>query len=822
MCDNLFSKFVSMRKITTLIFALFSLLAASAQDVDDYRLYKFDSQQLSFDLPVTDTLLFYRAMHDKRDLYEDVTAYRFSAVEYARRGLYFTERAATLDGLSLRRSNISILRRLGLAERAYGGISHSHNNIAGLAGEDEFSAVEGAPIDGVNVGAFFSGKGYLGGVRASVHSYLRNGWGMSLYASARGGDDLYVNGVYNNSIDAAVRLSKSFESGAMFSLLALSNVGERGLRSGSTEEAFTLTGNKLYNPSWGRQAGDVRNSRVRKDAVPFVAATLAMPVGNATQMTLSVGGDYGLRSYSTLGWYDAMTPRPDNYRYMPSYFSSDAVAEAVAEQWRAGNERYTQIDWTEMYNQNRMSADGAVYAMDDKVERIARAEAVLHFRTEVGQNLVIGYGIRGEFNSSRNYKQMADLMGATHLVDVDYYLMDDDTFSNRLQNNLRNSDTDIVEGERFSYDYALECRRIMADAMVEYISNRWQLNLDMAVGMEQQLRRGYFEKELFPGDRSYGRSAVVKFNPYTVKAALGYSFSARHNLRLSAMIAEQAPDVENLFLNPQYNNRVVDNPVAERHLAAELDYRFNSTAVSLLLSAYFSMTDNERQVFRAYDDLSATYCDVDISGLGTARYGIEASAEVRLSRVLRASFSAAAGRYVYSKNPFVAHYADTDNSVISSRSQSFMGDCFIGGAPMLSGTAELTYITYRGWAASLGAQVAALRYVDASPIRRTERVAYQASSSEEIFREFINQHRLNDAVTVDASVSKWFNIGRSRLSLTLSVRNLLGDDDIVYGGYESSRIRNYMSGARRIYTPQDDVLTYAYPRTYYAVVSWKF
>ncbi|MBR5138182.1 MAG: TonB-dependent receptor [Alistipes sp.] len=811
-----------MRKIISLIFALFTLLAASAQEVDDYRLYKFDSQQLSFDLPLTDTLLFYRAMHDKRDLFEEITAYRFSAVEYARRGFYFTERAATLDGLSLRHSNISILRRLGLTERAYGGISHGNNNIAGLTGEDEFSAVEGVPLDGVNVGAFFSGRGYLGGARATLHSYLRDGWSMSLYASTRGGEDLYVKGVYNNSIDAAVRLSKSFDTGAMFSLLALSNVGERGLRSGSTEEAFTLTGDKLYNPSWGHQAGDVRNSRVRKEAVPFLAATLSMPVGGATQMTLSVGGDYGVRRYSTLGWYDAMTPRPDNYRYMPSYFSSESVAEAVAEQWRECDERYTQIDWAEMYNQNRMSANGAVYAMDDRVERIARSQAVLHFRTELGPNLTIGYGVRGEFDSSRNYKQMVDLMGATHLVDLDYYLMDDDTFSNRLQNNLRSSDADIVEGERFSYDYALVQRRVMADVMVEYISNRWQLNVDMAVGMEQQLRRGYFEKELFPGENSYGRSAVVKFNPYTVKTALGYSLSARHNIRLSAMIAGVAPDVENLFLNPQYNNRLVDNPVAERHLAAEIDYRYKSTAVNLLLSAYFTMTDNERQVFRAYDDLSATYCDVDIAGLGTARYGVEAVAEVRLSRVLRASFSAAAGRYVYSKNPYVTHYADTDNSVVSSRSQSYMGDCFVGGAPMVSGTAELTYLTYRGWAASLGVQVAALRYVDPSLIRRTERVAYQASSSEEIFQRFIEQRRLNDVSTVDASVSKWFNIGRSRLSLTLSVRNLLGKDDIIYGGYESSRIRNYMSGARRIYTPQDDVLTYAYPRTYYAVVAWKF
>jgi outer membrane receptor protein involved in Fe transport len=220
--------------------------------------------------------------------------------------------------------------------------------------------------------------------------------------------------------------------------------------------------------------------------------------------------------------------------------------------------------------------------------------------------------------------------------------------------------------------------------------------------------------------------------------------------------------------------------------------------------------------------MSEIYCDVDISGLDTLRYGVEAAAEVRLSRVLRASFSAAAGQYIYSKNPTITHYADTTNEIISSRSESYMGDCYVGGAPMISGSAELTYLNYRGWAASIAAQGVAMRYLDASPIRRTERVAFQASSSEEIYRNFIEQGRLGDAVTLDASLSRWFNIGRSRLSLTLSVRNLLGEKDIVYGGYESSRIRNYMSGAQRIYTPQDDVLTYSYPRTYYAVVSWKF
>ena len=81
-----------MRKITILIYALFFLLTVSAQEVDDYRQYKIDDELQQLEPITTDTLLFYRALHSYGDLYEEVTAYRFSFAEYARRGLYFTER----------------------------------------------------------------------------------------------------------------------------------------------------------------------------------------------------------------------------------------------------------------------------------------------------------------------------------------------------------------------------------------------------------------------------------------------------------------------------------------------------------------------------------------------------------------------------------------------------------------------------------------------------------------------------------------------------------------------------------------------------------
>ena len=812
-----------MRTIITVIFTLLCCGSVVAQELeDDYRLYKIDAVEFQDRIIETDTTIFYRVAHARRDLYDEVTAYRFSHVDFARRGHYYTDRKATLNGLEVRHANLSVMRRLGLSERGYAGIAHGRYHMGGAVGMDEFTTMDGVPISGVNVSAFFSGKGYLGGMRATIDAMMRRGWSATFHVAARGGDDLYVKGVYNNSVDAGLRIAKTFESGAAFSLVALATVGDKGLRSGSTDEAFTLVGDNLYNPAWGYQAGKERTSRRRMDAVPFVAATYYVPIGNTTHMTLSLGGDYGHRKYSTLGWYDAMTPRPDNYRYMPSYYSSVDVAAAVAHEWRAANSDYTQLRWDDMYAQNGMSSSGAVYAMDDRVERIAQGQFVADFRTTLSEDVSLRYGLRMEYSSSRNYKQMVDLMGATHLNNIDYYLMDDDSFSHRLSNNLRDADLTVREGDRFSYDYDLRRRSVLAYVALEYTSSRWHVEADVQAGRAAMLRYGYFEKQLFPDAASYGRSNVMQFNPYTVRAAVGYYVSLRHHLRVGALWSEQLPEVRNMFLNPQYNNRVVDNPSLERIMATEFEYKYSSEKADVILTAYYNSVRNQRQTMRMYDDLSRSYSDVDISRLGMVSYGVELASEIRFSSSLRASFSAAAGRYVYAENPLVTIYADADNSVISNHSTSYMGGCYIGGAPQVSASAEITYLTYRGWAASVGAQLAALRYVDPSVVRRTERVAIQGSSSEEIFQRFISQRRLPDAVTMDASLSRWFNIGRSRLSLTLSVRNLLGSRDIVYGGYESSRIRNYRSGAQRIYLPQDDVLTYAYPRTYYAVVSWKF
>ncbi len=57
-----------------------------------------------------------------------------------------------------------------------------------------------------------------------------------------------------------------------------------------------------------------------------------------------------------------------------------------------------------------------------------------------------------------------------------------------------------------------------------------------------------------------------------------------------------------------------------------------------------------------------------------------------------------------------------------------------------------------------------------------------------------------------------WRLGASRLSVTLSVRNLLDDRRTVYSAYESDRVRRLRSGAETFYRPFATSLLYAYGR----------
>ena len=814
-----------MRIVREILFSVLLLRCsgAFAQAFDDEPYYPFAPyEEERMPELESDSLLFYRAVQQADDLWAEVSAFRFSAVSYRRRGEDYALSPVLLEGAEVSWRYLTALRRLQAETRYVAGARPQVGRLSVGAGATAVSLTEYDPVPGGALALRAATRNYRAGAEGSLAFELPRRWHLAVTIDGRFGRDALVDGVYTRQTTAALRVGRRTRGDGYWTAVFVVPFAERGLRSSSVEEAFMLRGSNYYNPAWGRQAGDVRNSRVRREGLPLGIAAYCGRIGGSTLLRASAAVEAGIRRQSSLAWYDASTPRPDNYHYLPSYFTGEAF-EAVDAVWRAGDERYTQIDWAELYRRNRMQPDGeALYALEDRVERPLRMQTAIRIESEVDPQLTVACALRVDYDAPRRYKQLRDLLGADRLTDIDRFLLDDATYSNRLQNDLRHPDRTVGEGDRFGYDYRTVRCEVAADGVVRYRSDRWTAAFGASVGRCVVRRRGFYEKELFPGAGSYGGSSRLRFTPYALRASAGYAFSSRSYLEISASASAAVPDVEDLFLQPLYNNRTVDDPSLSRRYGAELGFVRTGGAFELRVTGYLAATRDEIRTTRFFDDLSYEYCDMTVRGIGRLDYGAEAAARLRLTWNWSLSAAVGAGSHTYATNPSVWLYTDAGNELRADGVTSYMSGLRPGGTASLAATAGVHYFGRSGWYFSADASLVAGRWVAPSFHYRTSRVANQASDSPETFALFMEQERLDDSFTADVSAGGMWRLGASRLSVTLSVRNLLDDRRTVYSAYESDRVRRLRSGAETFYRPFATSLLYAYGRSATLTVSYKF
>lgn len=803
------------RRWAFVLAGLMPALGALAQEPDFYP-YEPEPEEQHVPL-LTDSVLFYRAVQTPVDLYGEITDYNLSFVRVQRRGAAYDASRATVEGFVLPVRHAGILRSLGASEICYATSEPTSGVLDAGVGQRAFG-FEGEPLAAGRAAAGFTDRNYRAVARLSYTRPLGRGWNLAAAADARTGRDLRIEGVFTHALNAAFRIEKRFRSSHRAALLVVVPPSMRGLRSTSTDEAFALTGDRLYNPAWGYQDGRVRNARIRRECLPFAVLNGTFALSPATDLAVSAGVEAGISKFSTLGWYDARSPLPDNYRYLPSYTGDRETDEA----WRTADPRYTQVDWDALYARNRRAGGEALYALEDRVERRLRVACDALFTTRLSSRLTLRYGLAAHYESVRHYKQMRDLLGAGWLTDIDQFLIDDDTYSSRLQNDLRHPSRRIRPGNRFGYDYAFFTAQAAVRMLVAYRSDRFRADAGIEAGSTKVYRRGYYEKELFPGNRSYGRSAVLRFTPYVFKASAGWAFSPRTYAGAMVTAAASVPRVDALFLQPQYNNRAAEAPTLRKTWAAEAVCTHTGRTADLRVAAFFAVSRDGMAAYRYYDDLAGAFCNMTVHGIGMRSYGMEAAAALRLSYRWQLLLAASVGQYEYATDPRLSVVTDTDHTAVDIGAVSHMGGCRAGNAPQATACAEVAYFGPKGWGFRCGANYAGMRYAEPAFLRRTERVARQAAASPEAFARFTEQERLGDAWTFDVSAYRTFYFGASRLTVWLAVRNLLGTNDTIYAAYESLRVRRSRSGDFYAYAPAETRRTYAYPRSFYVTISYRF
>lgn len=681
-----------------------------------------------------------------------------------------------------------------------------------------------AMIDMSRIRMFGSTRGYTAGGNLILSTVTNRGWSLAADIDMRTGRDANISGVFSQDFRGDFHIGKLFDRDHYITIDLTTPIMMEGLQGGASHKAITLTGDNLYNPAWGFYDGEVRNSRVRRYRVPQLNIRYQRPIAGSTIGAIELNAKSGRSSVSRLGWYDGYNPTPDYYRKLPSYISNSETKAAVEQLWRDQNSDYTQIAWDDLVEANQRSTDGeAHYIIEDQVKQVANADAKLLFRSEIGDGIRMSYGAKIDIDKSRYFKEMNDLLGADHLTDIDQYVGDYAHLSNDMQNNLRDPNRKVVNGDKFGYDYTLSGINTLGIVSLEYRSNAISVELYGEFGEQRVERIGHFEKERFAGELSYGKSKSVTLPASSAKIDLDYAPNARHSISLSASTHRIAPQSKDLFIQEQNANRTIDNATSQSVSSAELKYNYASPDFTLNINGYFIRSRDQINTWQSYDDITYTYSDVVVSGIGSTSFGVEAVGYYELSKTFRIDMTIAAGDYTYDTAPTISLYDDTDMTLYSTSEADAVVGCKVGNAPQLLTTFGMTLFGKSSFIFSADCSYAGGRYIAPSFMRRSDRVI-RATGSPEMESAIVAQSNLGSVVDVAAAVTKTFWLADdNRISLTLRVNNLLGDRDRIDYARESNRIlRNSASSDTGAYYLQPNIYYYDTPRSYYISCNYLF
>lgn len=245
----------------------------------------------------------------------------------------------------------------------------------------------------------------------------------------------------------------------------------------------------------------------------------------------------------------------------------------------------------------------------------------------------------------------------------------------------------------------------------------------------------------------------------------------------------------------------------------ELDYTVRPFGfLKLELSAYLVHSSADTEILQYYDDLYDVYSVASITGIGKRNWGVEAGVKCDIGDRVDILAAVGIGSYVYSGDASADIYEEATGNPLVTNECVYLDGFVHTQSPQTSVAVSVRYFSPGGFDAEAEWLFADRRYVSLNPLRRTERIA-GAMSSPEMRAECIRQERLPAASVLNIGVSKGFDLWGMRVFVNLSVNNLLGRRDIVYGGYEQTRLAEAGSGGASGYSPFPSRYSYYYPRT---------
>ena len=820
------------------------LVPAVPQEVlDDSIFTEFDVETAS------DANSLPTSLSASKDIFNSIASYNFSEMRFNVRGYDSQYQDVYMNGIRLNDamtgySPWSLWSGLNDATRNQeitSGLEVSEVGLGGIAGTTNVNTLPSQMRKGLRTSLVNGNQSYRFRAMVSYASGKQdNGWSYAFSVSTRQGGNDYVDGVYYNAFGYFAAIEKQFSARHRLALTVLGAPTERGAQQASTQEAYDLVGNNYYNPNWGWQDGKKRNARVRDNHEPLAMLNYRFDITDRTKLDVATSFRFGKNGYSALTWQDGPDPRPDYYRYLPSYFVRDnnmAQAAIQAERWRGNYDNIRHFDWEGMYQTNYISGSEedvytygpgrrSNYMVEERHTDQLDWNLAVNFSHLFRNNTKLNAGLSLRRNRTEYYSEVKDLLGGDYWADVDKFAQrdfasDPALYQNNLDYyNLYGHAPTARKGDKYNYDYYAHVLKGGAWATYTFQLGKLGVVLGGELGYTQMWREGLWQKGLF-ADNSKGNSEKLDYINYKGKINLTYRVSAAHSFELNGLVMQQAPDFRSAFVSPRTRNTVTPNLEAEKVLGVDASYNLRYGDFKARISGYYTLIKDQSKVMSYYDDVASTYTNFAMSGIDKRHFGLEAAFQAPIYRGLSLRGAVSWGQYTYDSNPYYVQTQDNSAEVVST-GKVYWKDFYVESSPQLAANLGLNFRSNKNLFLTFDVNYYDNMYLSMSPIYRTDAVISAGMTPADI-AYIRKQEKFDSAFVLSASIGKNWSIQRKyTLGFSLSVDNILNDQDIKTGGYEQTRLVKNDETTVTTYQPFDSKYFYMFGTTYYLNVYFRF
>ncbi len=679
------------------------------------------------------------------------------------------------------------------------GLAPSDYTFGGILGNTNINTRPSGLRPGIRLSSSASNRTYLGRLMATyVSGQKENGLSYAFSASRRWAKEGYVDGTLYDAYSFFGSLEYQLNEKNSLMATAILAKNRRGRSAAITEEVFDLAGNQ-YNPYWGEQEGNIRNSRERNIFEPIFMFNHFYS-SEKLRITTGLAYQFGVNARSRLGYFNAPNPDPTYYRYLPSFYINNPIGADFtnADLARQGFLANPQINWQNLYlgNSNTANAGKAAYVLYDDTVDSSKLFLNNVINYEISSQFKFDFGLGYQKLVSESFAEIQDLLGADFHEDID-------PFSN-TQNDT-NGNLNKVEGDIFSYNYNMGVSKINGYAQLGISYPKWDAFVAANISNVSYQRDGKFQNERFL-ENSLGESKEISFSNYGFKAGLGYQITGRHWLKAHGIYQTRAPVLQNVFVNPRENNEIVSDIQSELVTSVDLNYFIRLPDLTGRISGFYTRFEETTDInfFFVDSGFGSDFVQEVITDLDKLHMGIEVGLEYQVSASVKLSAVANVGKYLYASDPSVTINFDTSGQEepIDPQGKIDLGianikDYKLAQGPQMALALGVEYRDPKYWWMGATTNYLANNYANISTITRTQSFLFDpetgerfADATEENVAELLAQQKLDDFYLLNLVGGKSWLIDGKYISVFASVNNVF---DTVFrtGGYEQSRNGNF-------------------------------